>query len=1518
MSAVFDFIGDVFEAVGDVVESVAKAVVNTVKAAVKDPITTLAKVAAYATGNVWAIPLIDGASTLAKGGDIGDALKSAAISYGTQQIQIKVGSPVGKAAGQFVAAQGAGAATQQLVTNIVTRAAGNAGVALITKQDPVKAFVAGGVSAASSAVLGQIPNFEKQPAWVQNTVATSVGALVAGQQGFDEAAASVLVATSGIVSNALKLYDPDGTKMTAAQRSVAADAIFKTTSAALAGRSGTEALTQSLTNAAAGALGEFAKDSIKTATEGMAESYARINGYGSQLDDIANRSQSAVTRYNDVNGSLTAAINEQNRLYAAQEAARNAYNSSGSDADYNAATAAVNAYNDYVSALNKSYTEYYKPTLDSLSSETQRYQDEYNRITGVASSEQDGLKAKIDALTSSLNPIYANSNRAFAEGLMPGFDAAAYRALNPDLPKDSDPYLHYITKGQFEGLKGTKQQLTESNAIMESILGNSNVGDDALQAYIDSGYVSKNFVENYSKKKFDDLMNQLDLRVTNESEATQFFKDVYGREPMNEQDMAKVQSFTNMAEDAAKRTVYATKQLEDDMAEFVYDGSGAKSQQQARDEARANGYNTYSFDGKQFTIAPQEEINQRVELGKQILAQQGKNLTNATTEDIDRAMELANRVPQDRLKGASVQDVLNGNYSGWRDGKYYEYAGDKLRGVYAIDPETGNFTIERLEISGAGPSVVASEPKSLQELAETDPTGYVDLAKKLDDKAKNDLGDFFTNSLRSAMLMAESSGNKELASNIRQTFSVLTQGLGEQTESLAKFYASVTGGSYDTSVIRAAKALQEWGAANQSASTADQEKAIKDAVSGTDGTFNKIKAFVGAAADNPGGFMTMLAKEGVQQVLPLWAAKGAVAFGKMAAYGANAALNGMESWGSSSGDIYDYAIRSGKNENEAREMALKAGFQSAAITMATTGVTDIPMVKKFLGDGIAASFQDIGKATAASTMGEYVEELFQNANNQRIATGKIDWDQATTAATIASGVAAGTTGSIMTGLSIRDNATVAKDFNGNDVSLADFIAGTRPVDMKTLNMNTVVGNSADGDSITLGGVAAMQMSSGLSYDTYRTGLPSVISNENYVLGKDALGNDVTLSSLLSQTTDNTGFDTLYNNLLNTSQQERTDAQTDFLNTVLSNLGYKPTQDEINTLIQETPGGTPALTSLAQQYAKEHTVTEDDARKYIKEAYEAAGFTEYEPTQQQIESFIQSGASVNHPSVISNIGNYVNENSVTQDEARQMLSDLGYTPTEEEIKQFVDTVNQQSQLDAINKYVDPRMVTFDEAKSTLERLGYKPSDEEINQFMGQKNDAAYQAAQEAGISEYVDPRLVDEQEVRDAYLALGLKKPTVSDVQKLIGQYDELELADRSKANLQDARYNSLFEQFEALQAAQMNPPPAPGPTAAEQEEANRQANIRNLASQAQTQTQMLSAQLPMAFKSLQETTKPIFAGEIQDFDLNSPLDVGFFEVRKEAQDGQKQQQATKIAAGGYIDDLLAGDMTADDLLNLLR
>ena len=143
---------------------------------------------------------------------------------------------------------------------------------------------------------------------------------------------------------------------------------------------------------------------------------------------------------------------------------------------------------------------------------------------------------------------------------------------------------------------------------------------------------------------------------------------------------------------------------------------------------------------------------------------------------------------------------------------------------------------------------------------------------------------------------------------------------------------------------------------------------------------------------------------------------------------------------------------------------------------------------------------------------------------------------------------------------------------------------------------------------------------------------------------------------------------------------------------------------------------------------------------------------------------------------------------------------------------------------------------------------------------------------------------------------------------LYGQLATNEAQRKADLQAQLAREQAA-EQARAAQEAQ---------AAAAAKEAQRQAAIRANLGQGQQQLQQIAKQVPQAFQQAQTTTTPIY-GEMGPYlDLGSPLDFDFFKPSPEKQAATKQQQPTKIATGGYIDDLLAGDMTVDELLNLLR
>jgi hypothetical protein len=81
---------------------------------------------------------------------------------------------------------------------------------------------------------------------------------------------------------------------------------------------------------------------------------------------------------------------------------------------------------------------------------------------------------------------------------------------------------------------------------------------------------------------------------------------------------------------------------------------------------------------------------------------------------------------------------------------------------------------------------------------------------------------------------------------------------------------------------------------------------------------------------------------------------------------------------------------------------------------------------------------------------------------------------------------------------------------------------------------------------------------------------------------------------------------------------------------------------------------------------------------------------------------------------------------------------------------------------------------------------------------------------------------------------------------------------------------------------------------------------------------LLQILYPQTAQVAQEKTTPIYGDMGPYLDIGSDLDFGFFKPSPEKLAATKQQQPTKIAAGGYIDDLLMENLTVDDLLRLLR
>jgi len=94
-----DFVENTLGSAGDFVENTVSSagdyVGDQIQEIIDDPVKAAAKVAAVASGNAWALPLIEGIDTIEEGGTIGEGLLSAGKSYVGQQVGAELGSQFG-------------------------------------------------------------------------------------------------------------------------------------------------------------------------------------------------------------------------------------------------------------------------------------------------------------------------------------------------------------------------------------------------------------------------------------------------------------------------------------------------------------------------------------------------------------------------------------------------------------------------------------------------------------------------------------------------------------------------------------------------------------------------------------------------------------------------------------------------------------------------------------------------------------------------------------------------------------------------------------------------------------------------------------------------------------------------------------------------------------------------------------------------------------------------------------------------------------------------------------------------------------------------------------------------------------------------------------------------------------------------------------------------------------------------------------------------------------------------------
>ena len=511
----------------EIFQPVIKTVEDQIQAIIDDPVKAVLKAVAVATGQAaWALPLIEGADAIDEGGNIGDALKAAAVSYVSMQ--------AGDVAGEFAAGVGesvgsviSNEAVSAFVTEAVTAGTREAIGAVITGQDPLDAFLSGGVSVGVGRVLGEIndrtggaldkleelgefreddPNtpivYDDDGKVISGDESQSVGSIVRDlvQQGVTDQLAtgeinerrmagiiSSAVVTTKVVSDLVGDYVGDdnalfNTKMLTVS-------VQNALNVAMTEGDVSEAFMVSLARqigyASVKALNEGTfQQEFGDAWDRVTGKFATLNDQGLLVEGAVDAHTAVVDEINDIAQQIKEGSEELLRLKGIPQKILQ-----GSDGPMRMSRierTRLELAQDNVLIYEAKFQELVtnelaprlevlNPLYDSTAADYQTAVDNYTETYAT-------LEESTQELNGALAPAFAGINQATVENISPDFDAEFYAEQNGITKEEA--YDHYLTEGLFSNLPSNQTTLTAQNSAAVNGVINAaakTIGLDASQ-----------------------------------------------------------------------------------------------------------------------------------------------------------------------------------------------------------------------------------------------------------------------------------------------------------------------------------------------------------------------------------------------------------------------------------------------------------------------------------------------------------------------------------------------------------------------------------------------------------------------------------------------------------------------------------------------------------------------------------------------------------------------------------------------------------------------------------------------------------------------------------------------------------------------------------------------------------------------------------------------------------------------------------------------------------------------------
>ena len=1386
--------------VDEIVEPVLRGVDDIVQAALDDPIATIAKVVAVASGNAWALPLIDGAVVAADGGDLGDVVKAAAISYATG----KVAGVTAKYVNPTIAKAGFNDTVELALQKGIEGGARSATTAVVYGQDPLKAFATGGLNAAVGATLGQIANkvdtkfdnytggidVEGTPivgGWenIQDGVKDSITAAITAELTGGEVSAAQLTGIIGKysgVSETMSKFLSENTGMPDATAQVMTTALTNAATVALAGNPelSSEAFFAKWDEYGMEALKKLVDKPVNAAIDKISGRSKKTETAANALNFVLGKATESSDEYNRIREIVNTRVGRLEEKEDAYNKAVRAFNKNPTEETQNAANIASEAYNKYSLDFENDYKDRYKPKLDAAMKTYDKYNPQIETLSKAYDEQTQYLMTDIDTLDKSMKPVLEGANREIALKLRPGINEDKYRELN-GLEAGEDVYTHYLAN------QGTAE-------VFDVVQLN-----DELKEYLetlkkDTSNPSEMYGKSYETRTETKTGTNVNTGEPYEREVTKF----YLRTPDGEVEVDPYLEGGGRGGDPRdfNNGVWTMKDYRTENLSAVSLGSRVTS-----DMASVIGDSS-----KQGQVITLNDFKKLKDAGYKVNSFRDKYTGELINGDKSYDDILANYVKEGRSEAAKYAD---------RSSTKIDFEG-QTKITPQIYADVVKFFREEQGLS---------EEEAKIQTDKIAPVGGLLLGSYVQEQAGMDINTALQEYMRNAevtiagevfekyavgeepekYLIAEAArlvGDENYNAFLQNTAGLGLDAIGQlaQTMSYATILTNAAGltdtkaeetwlNSFGKILSTAGEGLKtEEYQAQITKLNEDMAKAMAD----TEGVGGTLKSILGVAWENPTAFISEYVVSEIFQELPLLLASGgtsllikgglkvgAKAVGKEFAetalkrIGVGTALatsvvtNVAEGYGGGAQDGYEKGLNTynsvefknliakGLSASEARavlktpahiekaeayalELAEQAGAIGGAMAIFTAGAG----AKFGMTDSLALEKAIFGDKKAPAGFAKYVKDLAKTMTAEGVAEGVEE---------------TAITGFIEGRLALIDPS---RDVSGNTTMAAfiGFIGGS----------NTAGGISVGNDIITAG--------SGMSTEARNiiaTAPPNVLTSIGIgsftgptMAGDSSIEDVLTKPSaeVVMEELDKLGisadakFDlanVVHNDQFTTKAEVREYVE-------LNNPNFDFTGDNATNAYDKFVGNK-ADSNLAVEVA----AYIDPLYTTYAEAIATARAEGVTLTEEQVEDYVGRPED----DVEDDINDEYDAEYTSKEEAIAGFErQNGYTPTDKEINKFVGA-NSDSELDTLlGTYVNPRQVTEAEARKFFTDQGYAATDKEVKNYIGQGNKN-FESNKKDATALYVDPRQVTDKEARKFFADLGYE-PTDAEVADFVAQVQE--------------------------------------------------------------------------------------------------------------------------------------------------